>query len=78
VPWPGREFDPALSFRPLGDPFGRVIDGRLFVSFPIAFALVTSVPYRVFGVGGLTLLPFLAGLLLIPFGFETRGKELPE
>jgi hypothetical protein len=66
VPWPGREFDPALSFRPLGDPFGQVIDGRLFVSFPIPFALVTSVPYRLFGPGGLTLLPFLAGLLLLP------------
>jgi hypothetical protein len=66
VPWPGKEIDPALSFRPLGDPFGKVIDGRLFVSFPIPFALVTSVPYRLFGVGGLTLLPFLAGLLLLP------------
>jgi hypothetical protein len=66
VPWPGKGIDPSLSFRPLGDPFGRVIDGRLFVSFPIPFALVTSVPYRLFGVGGLTLLPFLAGLLLLP------------
>jgi hypothetical protein len=66
VPWPGREFDPALSFRPLGDPFGKVIGGRLFVSFPIPFALITSVPYRLFGPGGLTLLPFLAGLLLLP------------
>ena len=66
MPWPGKGIDPALSFRPLGDPFGKEIDGRLFVSFPIPFALVTSVPYRLFGLGGLTLLPFLAGLLLLP------------
>ena len=66
VPWPGKEVDRALYFRPLGDPFGTVIGGRLFVSFPIPFALVTAVPYRLFGAGGLTLLPFLAGLLLLP------------
>jgi hypothetical protein len=81
VPWPGRDLDPALEFPPLGDPFGKVIGGRLFVSFPIPFALVTSVPYRLFGVGGLTLLPFLAGLLLLPavaalaglLGADARG-----
>ena len=66
VPWPGKEIDRGLYFRPLGDPFGTVIGGRLFVSFPIPFALVTAVPYRLFGAAGLTLLPFLAGLLLLP------------
>jgi len=84
VPWPGRALDPALAFRPLGDPFGKVIDGRLFVSFPIPFALVTSLPYRLLGAGGLTLLPFLAGLLLLPavaalarlLGADARGTWL--
>ncbi|HYV84330.1 MAG TPA: hypothetical protein VFB49_00305 [Patescibacteria group bacterium] len=66
VPWPGRDVDPGLSFRPLGDPFGTVARGKLFVSFPIPFALITSLPYRLFGTGGLTLLPFLSGLLLLP------------
>ena len=84
VPWPGKEVDRSLTFRPLGDPFGTVIGDRLFVSFPIPFALLTAVPYRLFGLGGLTLLPFLAGLLLLPavaalaglLGADARGTWL--
>src|SRR5262245_30689781 len=65
VPGPGRAIDPDLAYQPLGDPFGKVIGGRLFVSFPIPFAFLSSLPYSLFGTGGLTLIPFFSGLLLL-------------
>jgi hypothetical protein len=66
VPWPGKDLDPDLQFPPLGFPFGKMIGGRLYASFSMPFALATSIPLRLFGPGGLTLLPFLSGLLLLP------------
>ena len=66
VPWPGRDLDPGLEYRPLGDPFGKIIDGRLFVAYPIPFAFLSSIPYRLIGPPGLLVLPLLAGLLLLP------------
>lgn len=66
VPWPGREFDHDLQFRPIVEPFAKVIDGRLFIYFPIPFAFLSSLPYRLMGPPGLLVLPFLAGLLLLP------------
>src|SRR5262245_43446503 len=66
IPWPGKKLDPRLDFPPFVDPFGKVIGGRLFVSFPIPFAVVTSLPFRFFGIEGNTLLPLLGGLLLLP------------
>ena len=34
IPWPGAELDPAFAFSPLRDPFGHVVDGRLYVQYP--------------------------------------------
>ena len=34
IPWPGAELDPEFTFSPLRDPFGHVIDGRLYVQYP--------------------------------------------
>jgi hypothetical protein len=66
VPWPGQRLDPALQFRPILEPFAKVIDGRFFIYFPIPFAFLSSFPYRLLGPPGLLVLPFLAGLLLLP------------
>ena len=66
IPWPGRELDPGLRFPPFWDPFGKVIEGQLFISFPMPFAFATSLPFRLFGIGGNTLFPLVAGLLLLP------------
>jgi hypothetical protein len=64
LPWPGRAIDPEYRWNPLPHPFGVVEDGRLFSFYPPAFAVLSSIPYRLFGMAGLLALPFLASIAL--------------
>src|SRR5262245_2009351 len=64
IPWPGRELDPEYRWNPLPHPFGVVEDGRLFSFYPPAFAVLSSLPYRLLGMPGLYLLPRVAGVPL--------------
>lgn len=66
IPWPGKELDPELSCSPLVDPFGHVANGRLYCFYPPMFALVSTLPYRLWGSHGLHIGPFIAGLLTLP------------
>ena len=34
VPWPGVALDPTFTHNPLPDPFGHVIDGKLYAQYP--------------------------------------------
>lgn len=65
IPWPGMAIDPAFDFNPLPEPFSAVEDGRLYAVFSPVFALVSSLPYRLFGETGLYLLPLSGGLLAV-------------
>ena len=73
IPWLGHSIDPMYDFRPLGDPFGHVVEGKLYASFSITFALISSLPYRLFGNWGLYLLPMLGGLLTLPAVWRLSG-----
>ncbi len=66
IPWPGRDLDPRFVFNPLPEPFGHVVDGKLYATFSPVFPLLSSFPYRAIGFAGLYLLPLLSGLLLLP------------
>jgi len=72
VPWPGLGLDPKVDFNPMPFPFSVVQDGKLYSIFCPVFAIVSSVPYRLFGIPGLYVLPALCGLGsllgLIPLG----------
>jgi len=49
---------------PFEPPFVYAIAGRHYIQYPLAFPLVSAVPYRVFGWRGLYLLPLLSTWLL--------------
>ncbi|MCK4658277.1 MAG: glycosyltransferase family 39 protein [Phycisphaerae bacterium] len=73
IPWPGREWDPDLSYNPLIDPFGYVVDGQLYCFTPPVFPLISSFLYRIWGFGGLYVLPLAAGLLMLPGVWRLAG-----
>jgi hypothetical protein len=66
IPWPGAELDRSLQYSPIPSPIGEVRDGRLYVTYSQPFAVVSSIPYRLFGFRGLGLLPLICGLLVLP------------
>ncbi len=66
IPWPGAALDPSFRYNPIPAPIGEVRDGRLYVTYSQPFAVVSSIPYRLFGFRGLGLLPLVCGLLLLP------------
>jgi hypothetical protein len=65
IPWPGVAVDPDFEFNPFPPQFASISDGKLYSSYPPAFALVSSLPYRALGMRGLYLLPLVAGLTLL-------------
>lgn len=65
VTWPGRDLDPELTFLPVREPFGRIVDGELFLQYSPVFAIASSPFWRSAGFAGLFLLPLLAGLLTL-------------
>jgi len=62
IPWPGQPIDPELEYHPFEARFAVVKDGRLFPIFSPVFALVSSIPFRLFGFWGLYLLPLAASV----------------
>lgn len=66
IPWPGAELDRSLRYSPIPPAIGEVRDGRLYVTYSQPFAIVSSIPYRLFGFRGLGLLPLICGLLVLP------------
>lgn len=77
IPWPGKNLDPSYTCNPLPEPFGHVIDGKLYGTFSPIFPLLSSFPYRLFGNTGLYLLPLLGGLLTLPAVWFLAGRLSP-
>ena len=67
LPLPGRELDPAFEFNPMPKLFSEVREGRLYSQYPPAFAVLSALPFSMFGDAGLCLLPLLASLALLGF-----------
>ncbi len=65
IDWPGAEVDPKLAFNPLGSRFGHVRDGKLYGTFAPFFPMLSTFPYRLWGVTGLYVVPLLGGLLTL-------------
>lgn len=74
VDWPGQAYDPTFRHSPFRLSFGRIVDGRLYVSFPPFFALVSSFPFRLFGHAGLYVLPLGAGLATLWMVWRLAGR----
>lgn len=66
VPWPGAALDPTFTHNPLPDPFGHVIDGKLYAQYSPIFALISALFYRLLGDDGIYVLPLAGGLLTLP------------
>jgi len=66
IPWPGAALDPTFTHNPLPDPFGHVIDGKLYAQYPPLFALISALFYRLLGDDGIYVLPLAGGLLTLP------------
>jgi hypothetical protein len=77
LPWPGRELDPDYRYNPLPAPFSRVQHGKLYPTFPPAFAAVSTLPYRWFGAAGLYLLPLLCSVLMLGGVAALAGETAP-
>lgn len=75
IPWPGQEIDPGFRYNPLPPPFSQVSGGKLYSIFSPVFAVLSSLPYRIFGFNGLYLLPLLGSLLLL-WGLSRIGNVL--
>jgi hypothetical protein len=66
IDWPGFAIDPSYDFGPIAKPFMHFDEGELYVSYSPVFALVSALPFELFGPVGLYLLPLAAGLLALP------------
>jgi hypothetical protein len=66
IPWPGQAFDPDLSLNPIPPPMGIVRDGKIVGVYSHAFTAASAPLRSLLGPIGLYVLPFLAGLLLLP------------
>ncbi|HEU4752926.1 MAG TPA: hypothetical protein VFU47_07435, partial [Armatimonadota bacterium] len=75
LPYPGHALDPEFQFRPIPAPFGIVQEDQIFSQYPVYFALVSSLPYRLLGFDGLYVLPLLAGLGML-FAVARLGRWL--
>lgn len=62
LPWPGQEFDPEFEFNPIPAPFSYIQDGKLYSFYPPFFATVSTVFYRLFGMAGLYVIPWLSAV----------------
>ncbi len=62
VRYPGLLLDPDYHFAPFPSPESFTHGGKLYLQWPPFLPLLTWLPYKLLGGGGLYLLPFLAGL----------------
>ncbi len=65
IDWPGAKIDPEFKYSPLISRFGHVIDGKLYGTFAPFFPLISTIPYRLWGMTGLYVMPLLGGLLTL-------------
>ncbi len=65
IDWPGAKIDPEFKYSPLSLRFGHVIDGKLYGTFAPFFPMVSSFPYRAWGMVGLYAIPLFGGLLTL-------------
>jgi len=65
LPWPGKSLDPQFEYNPIPFPFSQVEDDKLYSVFSPVFALVSAVPYALFGQTGLYVLPLIASLVML-------------
>ncbi|MCA9252560.1 MAG: hypothetical protein R3E58_16975 [Phycisphaerae bacterium] len=65
IDWPGSAIDPEYKYSPLIPRFGHVIDGKLYGTFAPFFPLISTIPYRLWGMTGLYVIPLLGGLLTL-------------
>ncbi len=65
IPIPGRGMDPELRLNPAPFPFAVYADGNLYPVFSPVFAVLSSIPHRLFGMDGLYLFPFICTLLAL-------------
>jgi hypothetical protein len=63
IRYPGKEYDPSYEFNPLPEPFGRRTGGKLYANYSPVFAVVSAVPYMLFGFAGLYVLPLACALI---------------
>ncbi len=77
IRWPGAEMDPGYDFRPIRGPFGYLERGRLFAQYSPFFPLVSSFPYRVFGMTGLYVLPLLGAFFTLTAVSRLAGRLAP-
>lgn len=65
IDWPGAKIDPEYKYSPLISRFGHVIDGKLYGTFAPFFPLISTFPYRAWGMAGLYVIPLAGGLLTL-------------
>ena len=65
IQYPGKEHDPGYEFNPLPAPFGRLENGKLYANYSPVFAVVSALPYKLFGFTGLYLLPLVSALFCL-------------
>ena len=64
LPYPGRMADPSLAHIPTGPTFYEVRDGRIFLVWPLLFPLLSWPFLKIFGAGGLLVVPLAAGVAI--------------
>ncbi|MFC1490241.1 hypothetical protein ACFL6K_03430 [Candidatus Latescibacterota bacterium] len=65
ISWPGQNIDPGFEFNPLPSPFSAVKDGNLYSVYSPFYALVSAIPFGLFGYGGLYLIPLISSIFML-------------
>ncbi len=65
LPWPGAMIDTGFSYNPIPKPFSIVVNHKLYPIFSPVFALVSTLPYKLFGFPGLYILPLIASFVML-------------
>jgi hypothetical protein len=65
LPYPGGEVDPAGAHFPLRPPFAWRHEGAWYGLYPTPFVAVTAITWRLFGMRGLYVLPWLGAVVAV-------------
>ena len=65
IAWPGAEIDPDLVYQPLIFPFHTIQAGKLFASYSPVLPTVSAPLFKLFGYGGLYILPLVCSVLAL-------------
>lgn len=63
IPYAGKFIDPAEKYFPIIPPFAYRIGGPTYPQYPLLFAVLSAVPYIIFGFRGLYIIPVFSGVL---------------